>query len=235
MTLPGDEIQIILVWVIPTLFAITVHEAAHGIAAYYLGDKTAYIIGRMTINPFKHIDPIGTILVPMCLILTGSGIIFGWAKPVPVNDQALHHPKRDMALVAFAGPLSNLIMALIWAGIFKANLALQGGSTVSSSFGLLLMCLAGVKINCILAAINLLPIPPLDGSRMVNVLLSKRLSYFYYQLESVGFIIILGLLLTGILGNIISPIDIYFKTQLSEWLNLPAHTFFLPVNMNYTF
>jgi Zn-dependent protease len=233
MTLHGNELQIIFVWAIPTLFAITAHEAAHGIAAYYLGDKTAFIIGRLTLNPFKHIDPIGTILVPMFLILTGTGLIFGWAKPVPVNDQALYKPKRDMALVAFAGPLSNLLMALCWAGIFKLNIMLNVTES-PSSFGLFLMCLAGVKINCIIAAINLLPIPPLDGSRIINVLLSNRMSYFYYKLEHLGFLIVLGLLLSGMLGHIILPIDTFFKLQLSDLFDLPHHSFFMPVNMNYS-
>jgi len=199
-----STLQKFAVWVLPVLFAITVHEVAHGWMASKLGDKTALIMGRLTLNPLKHIDLIGTILVPAILLMLG-GIVFGWAKPVPVTYENLNKPKRDMAIVAAAGPFSNLIMAIIWAGIAKLGVVLyQAG--FAWALAIVLMGQAGILINLLLMAINLIPIPPLDGSRIVSGFLPNKASLVYNRLEPYGFFILLFLLITGILGLIISPI-----------------------------
>jgi Zn-dependent protease len=199
-----STLQKFAVWVLPVLFAITVHEVAHGWMASKLGDKTALIMGRLTLNPLKHIDLIGTILVPGILLMLG-GIVFGWAKPVPVTYENLNKPKRDMAIVAAAGPFSNLIMAIIWAGIAKLGVVLYH-TGFSWALAIVLMGQAGIIINLLLMAINLIPIPPLDGSRIVSGFLPNKASLIYNRLEPYGFFILLFLLITGILGLIISPI-----------------------------
>jgi len=200
-------VQQISVAALPLLFAITLHEVAHGWAAKQLGDKTAMMLGRLTLNPLKHIDPVGTILVPGLLILSGFifgnglGFIFGWAKPVPVNWDQLRNPKRDMALVAVAGPLANFMMALLWA--FFAKLAIELQSPFASE-PMLFMGGIGISINLILMVLNLLPIPPLDGSRVVSSVLSGPLAWKYNRIEPYGFLILMGLLVTGILGPVLS-------------------------------
>ncbi len=199
-----STLQKIAIWGLPVLFAITVHEVAHGWMASKLGDKTAFIMGRLTLNPLKHIDPIGTILVPGILLLLG-GIVFGWAKPVPVTYANLNKPKRDMAIVAAAGPISNLIMAIIWALIAKLGVVLYHLG-LSWALAIVLMGQAGIIINLLLMTINLIPIPPLDGSRIVSGFLPNKASLVYNRLEPYGFFILLFLLITGILGLIISPI-----------------------------
>lgn len=196
-------IQMIVVWAIPVLFAITVHEVAHGWVASRLGDKTALMMGRITLNPFKHIDLFGTVLVPI-LCLTLGGFIFGWAKPVPVNWQNLRKPRRDAALVAAAGPGVNLLMALIWAGITKAGEFLHQKGFENSEF-LVYMGIAGISINLMLMIVNLVPIPPLDGSRVVSSLLPKRAAYHYDKLEPYGFIILLLLIFTNVLSYVLLP------------------------------
>lgn len=196
-------IQKIAVWALPLLFAITVHEVAHGWMARRLGDPTAEMMGRLTLNPIRHIDPVGTILVPGILLMLG-GFIFGWAKPVPVNWRNLRDPRRDMIWVSVAGPASNLVMALLWGLVMKTGLMLVD-TTPMLGMPLLYMGSAGVLINLILMVLNLLPIPPLDGSRIVTGLLPPDLAMQYNRLESVGFIILLGLLATGVLGSIIGP------------------------------
>ena len=199
-----STLQTVAVWVLPVLFAITVHEVAHGWVASKLGDKTAMIMGRLTLNPLKHIDPLGTIIVPGVLLLLG-GIIFGWAKPVPITYANLNHPKRDMALVAAAGPVSNLIMAIIWALIAKIGvILLQNGLFWAQA--IIYMGQAGILINLIIMILNLLPIPPLDGSRIVSGFLSNKASYQYNRIEPYGFFILLFLIFTGALGAIIGPI-----------------------------
>ncbi|MBT3336198.1 MAG: site-2 protease family protein, partial [Methylococcales bacterium] len=160
--------QRIVVWVIPVVFAITVHEVAHGWVAKLRGDNTASMLGRLTLNPVKHIDWIGTVLVPGILILSFTGFIFGWAKPVPVNDKNLANPRVDMALVAVAGPVANVLMALLWAGIARIGVSVE---VESISSPLIYMGIAGVSINLVLALINLIPVPPLDGSRVLACLL----------------------------------------------------------------
>lgn len=200
-------IQKITVWAIPVIFAITLHEAAHGYIAKYFGDKTAWMLGRVTLNPLKHIDPIGTILVPLSILLMskllgGGFILFGWAKPVPVNFGALRHPKRNMLWVALAGPAANLIMAVFWALIIKLGISLGDNYTQPMA----LMGAAGIFINAILMALNLLPLPPLDGGRVALSLLPNRYAYRYAQIEPYGFYILLALMFIGWLGLILSPL-----------------------------
>ncbi|MES9826608.1 MAG: site-2 protease family protein [Candidatus Thiodiazotropha endolucinida] len=197
-------IQKLAIFVLPLIFAITVHEAAHGWMAKRLGDKTAQMLGRVTLNPLKHIDPVGTVLVPLGLYLL-TGFMFGWAKPVPVNWNNLHKPKRDMGLVALAGPGANLIMALIWSILVYAGALLLEGFTWLG-VPLVLMGVTGVLINTILMALNMLPVPPLDGGRVVYSLLPPKQAHAYSKLESYGLIIVLALLMTGLLGFILEPV-----------------------------
>lgn len=198
-----SAVQNFAVSVIPILFAITVHEVAHGWAAKRLGDQTAFQLGRLTLNPIKHIDPIGTLLVPGILILAG-GFIFGWAKPVPIITRNLRNPKRDMMIVAFAGPFSNLIMALIWAVIMKIGYGLAGDFSWVG-VPLIYMAGTGIFINLLLFVLNLLPIPPLDGGRIVAGLLPSQFAVKYESIERYGLFIMLGLLISGILASIIFP------------------------------
>jgi Zn-dependent protease len=194
-------LQIIFIWAIPVLFAVTLHEVAHGWVASKFGDKTALMLGRLTLNPIKHIDLIGTILVPMIFLLLG-GFIFGWAKPVPVDWRNLKNPRRDMALVALAGPGANLLMAIFWAIIAKIFLELtHQGFAYASIFTY--MGVAGISINLMLMILNLIPIPPLDGSRVVASLLEKRLAIKYEALEPYGFIILILLIMSGVLSMIL--------------------------------
>ncbi|NCN44395.1 MAG: site-2 protease family protein [Piscirickettsiaceae bacterium CG_4_9_14_3_um_filter_43_564] len=197
--------QKIAIWTLPVLMAITLHEAAHGWVASKLGDKTAQMLGRVTINPLKHIDPIGTLLVPIVLLILG-GFVFGWAKAVPITPRNFKNPVRDMAWVAVAGPLSNLLMAIGWAMIAKFGymVSVDGADSMSVGAFLTYSGLAGVAINLVLMVLNLIPIPPLDGSRVLSALLPNALAYRYNQLESYGLFILLGLLLLGVLGPIIS-------------------------------
>lgn len=200
-------IQKITVWAIPVIFAITLHEAAHGYVAKFFGDKTAWMLGRVTLNPLKHIDPVGTIFVPLTILLMskllgGGFILFGWAKPVPVNFGALRNPKRNMLWVAIAGPAANLVMAIFWALEIKLGITLGDNYTQPMA----LMGAAGIFINAILMALNLLPLPPLDGGRITLSLLPNRLAYRYAQLEPYGFYILLALMFIGWLGLILSPI-----------------------------
>lgn len=205
------DFQTLFIWVIPVLFAITLHEAAHGWVASLFGDHTARMMGRVTLNPIKHIDPIGTILVPVVLLLMPGGLIFGWAKPVPINFNALRSPKQDMIWVALAGPAANILMTLCWLLIitFATNLNMPA---------LAQMAAAGIFINLILAVFNLLPIPPLDGSRVVSALLPRPLAYKYNQLEQYGLYIILALMFLGGFEMIVWPIVV----QCINWLSLFA-------------
>ena len=198
-------IQTIAVYAIPLIFAITLHEAAHGYVARMFGDDTATQAGRGTLNPVKHIDPVGTLLVPAVILLTskllgGAGLLFGWAKPVPVDFGRLHRPKRDMLWVAAAGPGINLVMAIIWA----LGLKLMLGAGVDERF-FVAMAIAGVQVNLMLMALNLLPIPPLDGGRIGFSLLPHSLAWKYSKLEPYGMPILLVLLMTGMLGFLVRP------------------------------
>lgn len=198
-----NQLQRFSVWILPVIFAITVHEVAHGWVAKRLGDPTAERLGRLTLNPIKHIDPIGTILVPGVLLLLG-GFIFGWAKPVPVTWENLRHPRRDMALVAAAGPGVNLLMAILWAGAMKGALMLPPDLSWFAT-PMAYMGLAGISINVILMVLNLLPVPPLDGGRVAAGLLPGPWAYQLGRLEPYGFFILLALLVTGLLGQLLGP------------------------------
>ena len=199
----------IIIWAIPILFAITVHEVAHGWVADKLGDQTAKIMGRITLNPIKHIDPIGTVALPLILLFIGS-FIFGWAKPVPVTWKNLRKPRRDMALVALAGPAANLIMMIIWS--ILAKLVILTSAATSSSQFLLSMCGAGILINIVLMVLNLFPLLPLDGGRVLSAMLPVTWAKKYSRLEPYGLFILIALLATGVLGKIIWPIIEYTQT-----------------------
>jgi Zn-dependent protease len=207
------SLQTIALWVLPVVFAITLHEAAHGYVAKMFGDRTAEMQGRITLNPLRHIDLVGTILVPGVLILAakfgGPQFVFGWAKPVPVNFGNLRDPKRDMLWVAAAGPGANLAMAVLWALVLKA--AAPGG--IVESANLLLMAKIGISVNLVLMALNLLPIPPLDGGRIAMSLLPMPAAHAFSRLEPFGLFIIVGLLAFGLLDNVMGPL-----LRFGEWL-----------------
>jgi Zn-dependent protease len=218
----GDLIQTIAIWALPVIFAITLHEAAHGYVAKHFGDLTAYAQGRISLNPLRHIDMTGTIIVPLALLLVsklfgGSGILFGWAKPVPVNFSSLRHPKRDMFWVAAAGPGANLLMAMFWALVLKFAV-----SVPESAFALPmgLMGKAGIQINVVLMVLNLLPIPPLDGGRIAVSLLPHRLSHRFSRIEPYGMFILLLLLFSGILGIIMWPLVSTMMRLIGSVFNL---------------
>lgn len=207
----------IIVWAIPMVFAITVHEVAHGWVANYLGDPTAKSLGRLTLNPIKHIDPIGTVALPLILVYLG-GFIFGWAKPVPVTWQNLRSPRRDMAIVAAAGPVANLVMMVLWAILAKIILTIDQTPGPLLQF-ILVMCSIGIIINIILMVLNLLPLLPLDGGRVVTSLLPPHLAMLYSRLEPFGLIIILVLLVTGILANIMMPMVSGLEALIYKLIN----------------
>ncbi len=208
----------IAIWAIPVLLAITLHEAAHGYVARYFGDPTAHLAGRITLNPFKHIDPVGTILVPFGILVLSrlffsGGILFGWAKPVPVDFTRLRNPKADMLWVAAAGPFMNLLMAIGWAIFFK--IAMLFPDTVAYRLPMQRMADAGIQINAILMFLNLLPIPPLDGGRIAVSLLPDKLAWQYARIEPYGFPILMILLFTSVLGRILAPLVSYFYFGLA--------------------
>ncbi len=208
-----NTIQIIAIAVLPVLFAIVIHEISHGFVAKKFGDNTAYLIGRLTLNPFKHIDPVGTILVPL-LMLVFFNFAFGWAKPVPVDWRNLHNPRRDMVYVAAAGPLSNLLMAIGW-GLIIHLAALLPNTLLFLKEPLIFMGAIGTFINVILMVFNLLPIPPLDGGRVAVGLLPPRLAQALSQVEPYGLIIIVLLLVSGFFGGFLMPI-IFLVIRLIE-------------------
>ena len=192
------DFQTLLIYIIPLLFAITLHEAAHGWTASKLGDHTARMMGRVTLDPTKHIDPIGTIAIPLVLLISSSGFIFGWAKPVPINFNALRNGKNGMIWVALAGPGANIVMAVCW--LFVMIIAINMNIAVLIEMGRI-----GILVNCVLAVFNLLPIPPLDGSRVISALLPNRLAYQYNQLEQYGLYILLGLMFLGGFNYLVRP------------------------------
>ncbi|ARP87472.1 site-2 protease family protein [Bordetella genomosp. 9] len=201
-----DIIQSIALYAIPVIFAITLHEAAHGYVARMFGDPTAYQMGRVSLNPVSHIDPVGTLLVPLVILLASKllgspGILFGWAKPVPVDFSRLRRPKQDMLWVAAAGPGSNLVMAILWGIVLK--LIYQSGGADGFWFD---MAAAGVQINLVLMALNLLPLLPLDGGRMLYSLLPYRMAAQYSRIEPYGMLIVLLLLFSGALWVFLRPI-----------------------------
>lgn len=188
------DFQTILIYALPVLFAITVHEAAHGYAARYFGDDTAYILGRISLNPIKHIDPIGTIAIPIALyFLTNGAFLFGYAKPVPVNTRKLRNPKSDMIWVALAGPMANLFQAILWVVVL---LALRSSGVDETFF--LKMAQGGIFVNLIMWAFNLFPVPPLDGGRILVGLLPWKQAQQVSRIEPFGFFIVMGLVVSGI-------------------------------------
>ena len=194
----ANIIQTIAIYAIPVLFAITVHEAAHGYVARHYGDNTAWMLGRVTLNPLKHIDPLGTILMPLFLYIATSGaFLFGYAKPVPVRFDRLRHQKRDMIWVALAGPVSNLIQALFWGALLYVLLGLG----VSEPF-FLQMCKGGVLVNIVMFAFNLFPLPPLDGGRVLAGLLPRHAANALSRVEPYGFFIVMALVVTGIVSSL---------------------------------
>ena len=193
----SELIQTVLIYALPVLFAITIHEAAHGYAARHFGDNTAAMMGRITLNPLKHIDPVGTILMPLLLYFATSGaFLFGYAKPVPVRFDQLRHPKRDMVWVALAGPASNFVQALLW-GLALVVLA---GTGLHERF-FLEMCRAGILVNLVMWAFNLFPLPPLDGGRILVGLLPLRQAQAVARIEPFGFFIVMGLVIAGVVGS----------------------------------
>lgn len=199
-------IQQICIWALPLLFAITLHEAAHGYVAYRCGDNTAKVYGRLSLNPIHHIDPFGTIILPLLIgVLTHFNFLLGYAKPVPVNWGRLRHPKRDMMLVALAGPMSNILMAFLWTAGFKVATILHPESSMAALF-LLVSAQAGVLINLILAFLNLIPIPPLDGSKILLAFLPYKQAQMYSRLEPYGFLILIALMFTNLLQYILLPL-----------------------------
>jgi len=208
------------------LLAITVHEVSHGWIARKLGDNTAFMLGRLTLNPLKHVDPMGTIVIPGLLLLMQAGFIFGYAKPVPINWKNLRQPKRDMALVAVAGPVSNLFMAIGWALLIRLGLLL--GET---GMALVLMGVAGITINIILMVLNLLPLPPLDGGRVMTGLLPGPWAYKFSRIEPYGFFILIALLVTGVLGMVLWPVISVVMSMVVPVSGLSAQKFQLLLMM----
>ena len=207
-----NSIQYFAISIIPVLLAITVHEASHGYAAKFFGDKTAFFLGRITLNPLKHIDPIGTILIPGVLLLLSAPFLFGWAKPVPVNFANLHNPKKDMFWVALAGPASNFLMAIIWTILFGIFQSLQ----LSSSVFLIGMAQVGIVINLVLMLLNLLPIPPLDGGRIAVSILPNPWSYRLANIERYGMFILIFMIMSGLLSAILLPLLRFFQGALAN-------------------
>lgn len=214
-------IQKAAIWVLPLIFAITLHEVAHGYVASFFGDKTAKLSGRLSLNPLKHIDLIGTILVPLIMLFV-SNFIFGWAKPVPVDPRNLHHPRRDMAFVALAGPIANLLMALFWGLIAKLGLLADQAGSAWLGVPLTYMGGAGIIINVVLAVLNLVPLPPLDGGKILASLLPRRAAYYLSRMEPYSFLILVLLLVTGILGFIIGPFIYLLITLIGNLCGLNA-------------
>ncbi len=210
-------LQNIAIWTLPVLFAITVHEVAHGWMAKQRGDKTAEMMGRLTLNPIKHIDPIGTVLLPLTLLILQAGFVFGWAKPVPVTFANLRDPKTDMVWVALAGPASNGLMALFWLAIVGVGMALLTTFPWAAK-PLIYMGQAGVLVNIVLLVLNMLPVPPLDGGRIVSGLLPNKLSWKFDRLEPYGFFILIGLLALGLLGEILGPVVGFLNNVLLSFV-----------------
>jgi Zn-dependent protease len=216
----NDLIQNFAVYVLPILFAITLHEAAHAYAAKYFGDTTAYSQGRMSLNPIRHIDPIGTLLIPIVLYFSGSPFLFGYAKPVPVDWSRLRKPKRDMAWVALAGPAANLVMALLWTLFAIALFQMH----INEVF-FIKMAQAGLLTNLVIFAFNLFPLPPLDGGRIMTSILPAKYAYKFAQIEPYGFFILLALMFLKVLNFWMVPIMSLANTLLK--LTLLPLTLFL--------
>ena len=214
-----DLISTLFVFVIPVIFAVTVHEVAHGWVASRFGDQTARSMGRLTLNPIKHIDPVGTIVVPAIMYFT-SGFIFGWAKPVPINWRNLGHPRRDMAIVAIAGPAANLLMLLFWAMSAKVIMLLGNDSNHLTQL-LFIMSNIGIMINIVLMILNLFPILPLDGGRVLTAMLPRNLAISFSRMEPYGMIILVVLLLSGVLWKILLPAISGIQSLIYQLIQIP--------------
>ncbi len=211
-------IQTIAIYALPVLLAITLHEAAHGYVARHFGDMTAFAQGRVSLNPMRHLDLVGTLLVPLAmLLLSGGRFLFGWAKPVPVNYSALRKPRQHMALVAAAGPAANLAMAMGWALMLKTGLVLPETSYFEP---LVRMCEAGVRVNLIFMFLNLLPILPLDGGRILASLLPNRMSWQYAKLEPWGLPLLLVLVVTNMLDAVLAPLLMFSESLIHAFVFL---------------
>jgi Zn-dependent protease len=218
-------IQKIAIWALPLIFAIPLHEVAHGWVASWFGDQTARLSGRLSLNPIKHIDLVGTIVVPLLMLMVSS-FIFGWAKPVPVDPRNLNHPRRDMAFVSLAGPVSNLLMAVFWGAIAKVGIMIldqSGNSYVGMP--LAYMGGAGIIINIMLGVLNLLPLPPLDGGKFLLSLLPPRMAYKVSMIEPYGFFILIALAYSGVLSIVMTPFVYFFIYGLKNLFELPSFVF----------
>lgn len=213
MSLELSLIQKITIWALPLIFAITGHEVAHGWVAYKFGDPTAKMLGRLTLNPLKHIDLVGTILVP-AVLLSISNFVFGWAKPVPVNPRNFKYYRRDAALVAIAGPAANILMALLWACVGRLGVYSLHQHSEWLGLPLLYMGEAGIMINVVLSVLNLMPFPPLDGSKVIYSILPARMAWSLQRYESIGFFLLMILWATGILSFLLEP----FVFHLVRWI-----------------
>ncbi len=214
-----DILATLIIWVVPLVLAISLHEAAHGWVAHLLGDSTARNLGRLTANPIKHIDPIGTVVVPILLLIVSKGsFAFGWAKPVPVDVRNFVNPLKDMALVALAGPMSNFLMAVLWTLLLVFSLYVLPQGALASMIEV--MAEIGVLINLILMVLNLLPIPPLDGGRIVTGILPVDMAAVFARIEPFGMWIVIFLLVSGILGKILWPMVKAIQTTLYSILGL---------------
>ena len=212
-------IQKIVVWALPVIFAITLHEVAHGWVASLFGDQTARLSGRLTLNPLKHIDPIGTVILPLFMLMTSS-FIFGWAKPVPVDPRNLRYPRRDMAIVALAGPASNILMAFFWGGIARVGIISMSHGNAWMGSPLVYMGSAGIMINAVLAVLNIIPFPPLDGSKIILPFLPSRLAYQFSRLEPYGFFILVLLMMTGVLSAVMMPLVFLVISSIGQLFGL---------------